>query len=119
MFLGQNGLGRTALHMATEVGHIEIIVKVCEWVKEAKLNLRDNLLLVQDKYGHTVCHLAALCDNVEAWEKVWDLANEEITTEEINIKLLLAMKRQQHTAFHLAAEDGNTYVRETMVLGQR
>lgn len=70
MFLGQNGLGRTALHVAAETGHTEIIVKVCGWVKEMKLNLRDNLLLVQDKYGHTVCHLAALCDNAEAWEKL-------------------------------------------------
>jgi hypothetical protein len=56
--------------VAAETGHTEIIVKVCGWVKEMKLNLRDNLLLVQDKYGHTVCHLAALCDNAEAWEKL-------------------------------------------------
>jgi ankyrin repeat protein len=40
--------------------------------------------------------------------KIWDLAKEELTTEEINNKLLLAKNRQQHTAFHLAAEDGNT-----------
>ena len=108
LLLGQNIWGRNALHMAAEAGHTEVIVKVCEWVKEAKLNIRDNLLLVQDNYGHTAWHLAAFCDNAEAWEKLWDLAKEELTTEEINDKLLLAKNRKQHTAFHLAAKDGNT-----------
>jgi ankyrin repeat protein len=108
LLLRQNGWGRTALHLAAEAGHTEVIVKVCEWVKGAKLNLRDNLLLVRDNYGYTAWHLAALCDNAKAWEKLWDLAKEELTTVEINNKLLLAKNRQKHTVFHLAARGGNT-----------
>jgi len=84
LLLRQNEWSRTALHMAAEASHTEVMVKVCEWVKETKLNLRDNLLLVQDKYGHIAWHLAAVCDNAEAWKKLWDLAKEELTTEEIN-----------------------------------
>ena len=65
-------------------------------------------MLVQDQYGFTAWGLPALGDKAEAWGKLWVLAKKELTTEEINNKLLLAKNRKQQTAFHLVAEDGNT-----------
>jgi hypothetical protein len=53
LLLHQIGWGQTAMHMAAEAGHTEVTVKVCEWIKEPKLNLRDNLLSFQDNCGHT------------------------------------------------------------------
>jgi len=40
-------------------------------------------------------------------QKVWDLANENLTTEEINNKMLLSKDNEGMTAWHWAALRGN------------
>jgi hypothetical protein len=48
--------------------------------------------------------LAARRGEVDALRKIWDLAKENLTTEEITYKLLLATNSEENTAWHLATE---------------
>jgi uncharacterized protein YeeX (DUF496 family) len=43
-------------------------------------------------------------------QELWDWANEKLTTEEINNKILLATDDQGRTVFHAAAECGRLEV---------
>jgi ankyrin repeat protein len=51
LLLAKDLQGQTAWHRAAEGGHTKVLEKLCEWAKEQKLNIKDNLLLVQDKEG--------------------------------------------------------------------
>ena len=53
--------------------------------------------------GRTVWHLEADWGNIEAFEKFLECAKENLTTEEINNKLLLATNNEGRTAWQLAA----------------
>jgi len=48
--------------------------------------------------------------NLEVLQKVWELAEEKLTTEEINNKLLLGTDNKGKAAWHYAAENGNLEV---------
>jgi hypothetical protein len=39
-------------------------------------------------------------------QKIWDLAKDSVTTEELRIKLLLATDNDRNTAWHNAANRG-------------
>jgi hypothetical protein len=41
-------------------------------------------------------------------QKIWDLANDSLTTEEIKNNLLLTTISEGNTAWHLVAKSGNT-----------
>jgi len=47
-------------------------------------------------------------------EKLWNMAKEELTAEELKNKLLLAKNREQQTALHLSAVKGNPYALEKL-----
>ena len=53
-------------------------------------------------------HVAAECGIEEMLQKVWEWTKEELTTEEIKNKLLLATDNKGRNAWQLAAE-GHTY----------
>ena len=45
--------------------------------------------------------------NLEVLLNIWEFAEEKLTVEEINNKLLLGTDNRGKTAWHLAAEEGN------------
>jgi len=62
------------------------------------------LLLGTDSKGNTAWHLAAKRGDLEKLKKVWEWAEEKLTTEEINNKLLLGTDDEGSMDWHLAAE---------------
>jgi endo-1,4-beta-D-glucanase Y len=48
-----------------------------------------------------------MCGNLMILQQVWDWAKENLTTDEINNKLLLGTNCEGMTAWHLTAEWGN------------
>ena len=65
------------------------------------------LLLAQDNEGKSAYFMATERDNIQVLEKLWECANEKLTTEEINNKLLLATDNAGMTAWQRAAYTGN------------
>ena len=51
--------------------------------------------------------MAAEWGNLEALQKLWEWAEEKLTTEEIKNKLLLGTDAEGRTAWYLAAEEGS------------
>jgi ankyrin repeat protein len=64
------------------------------------------LLLTTNNEGRTVFDIAADQGRLEILQKVWEWANEKLTTEEINKKLLLATDNEERTVLHIAALHG-------------
>jgi hypothetical protein len=95
---------QTAWHRAAEAGKTNVLQKLCEWVKEAKLHLENNPLLTQDKDGKTALHLAARAGRAEIWE--W--AKKELKPEELKNKFILPKSRMQVTSYHVTADIDNT-----------
>ena len=65
--------------------------------------MNNNLLLAEDRVGRTALHHASYSGNIQILERIWKLANEHLTTEELN-KLLLAQDDESKTTWHVAAE---------------
>ena len=75
--------------------------------KELQLNpreIRNKLLLVQEKDGRNAWFLAAKSGNVKVLEERWVLAKEKGNQEEMNSRLLLAQNEYGQTALHVTAE---------------
>jgi hypothetical protein len=53
--------GRTAGHLAVEMGNTGTLEEIFHWVKEAKLNFEVDLLLVEDRNGQTPLQLLEEC----------------------------------------------------------
>ena len=68
------------------------------------------MLLGIDKFGTTAWHIAAERGNSEILQKLWEWAKENLTTEEINNKLLLMTDEEGKTAWHIAAKRGNSEI---------
>ena len=51
--------------------------------------------------------MAAIWGNLEALQNVWEWANENLITDEINNKIYQALKMREFTFWHVAAEQGN------------
>jgi len=49
---------------------------------------------------------------LEILQKVWEWANEKLTTEEIINKLLLATDKWRRTVFHMEADQGRLEILE-------
>jgi len=104
MLLAKDQQEQTAWYWAAEGGHTNVLQKLCEWVKNAKLHLENNLLLTQVKDGKSALHLAALAERAEVWE--W--AKKELTPEELKNTFLLPKSSMQVAACHVEADMGNT-----------
>jgi len=79
LLLAKSKQGQTALHMAVQKNHIEILQKLWVWTEEWQLNtnaLKKNLLLAKYKDGNTVWHYAACFGKLEALQTLWNLAKE-------------------------------------------
>jgi endo-1,4-beta-D-glucanase Y len=61
------------------------------------------LLLGAHNEGRTVWHVAAKCGNLKIFPKIWEWANEKLTTEDINNKRLLSTENKGKTLWHVAA----------------
>ena len=68
------------------------------------------MLLGTGKNGRTAWHYAAKRGNTEILQNVWEWAKGNLTTEEINNKLLLGTNIARRTAWHRAAERGNSEI---------
>jgi ankyrin repeat protein len=68
--------------------------------------MKNKLLLATDSKGNTVLHTAAFQGRLDIFNKVWDLAEDNLTTEEMKNKLLLAANSNGNTAWHLAKRWG-------------
>jgi len=104
LLLAQSEERATALHLAADGNHVEILKKLWVWAKEEQMNrnkLKKKLLLAKDKYGYTAWHQAAERGSLEALETLWRWAKEvELNPDE----LLLAQNEERETALHLAAK---------------
>ena len=65
------------------------------------------MLFSTDNWGTTVWHWAAMRSRLETLQELWDLAKENLTTEEINNKLLFGTENEGKTVWHLAATRGH------------
>jgi ankyrin repeat protein len=65
------------------------------------------LLLATNFDGNTAGHMAVKRGKLAVLQKIWELAKENLTTEEIKSKLLLATDSDGNTTLHLAAEGSN------------
>jgi ankyrin repeat protein len=65
------------------------------------------LLLGTDNGLRTAWHWAAESGNLETLHKIRNWAEEKLTTEQINNKMLLGTDNGGRTAWHCAAERGN------------
>jgi len=54
--------------------------------------------------------VAAKWGNLQVLKKMWEWAEKNLTTEEINNNLLLAIDKKGRTAWHVAAKDGELEV---------
>jgi len=57
----------------------------------------------------TVWHVAAELGNLELLQNIWEWAKENIKTEDLNNKLLLATDNMERTVCHMAARGGGTW----------
>jgi len=64
------------------------------------------LLLGTDNYGKTAWHIAAQRGNSEYLQKLWEMAKENQTPEEIKNKLLLGTDQYGRTAWHKCSRSG-------------
>jgi len=55
----------------------------------------------------TAWHWAVFSGDLDILHKIWEWAEEKLTTEEINIKLLLGTDSKGRTAWHSAAKVSN------------
>jgi ankyrin repeat protein len=53
--------GRTAGHLAAEMGNAETLKKIFDWAKEEKLDIEVDLLLAKDRNGQTPLELLKDC----------------------------------------------------------
>jgi len=65
------------------------------------------LLLATDYLGVSAMHWAACRGTLDVLMKIWVWAENNLTTEELNKKLLLATDNNVWTAWHLTAHQGN------------
>jgi ankyrin repeat protein len=96
------------LNQAAREGNANIIGFLLNSLQEA--DHRDSLiqlLLAKDNERKTAWHLAVFWGNMEALQKLWECANENLTREELKNKYVSAQDSGKKTAWHVAAEEGN------------
>ena len=95
------------LHRAAEEGNGNIVAILLESLQASEnTDTMRQLLLAKDKERKSVNFMARERGNIQVLKKLWEFANEKLTTEEINNKLLLATDKEGMTAWHRAACEG-------------
>jgi len=110
MLLAKDCDGRTAWHMTTERGDVELLEKLWDCAKKLQLkaeDLRNEMLLSKDKSGQTTWHIAASRGHVELLQKMWNCAKElQLKPDELRDEVLLSKDKYGRTAWHIAASRG-------------
>ena len=101
MLLAKDKKGYSLWHHAAYFGKLEALETLRSWAKKAELN-PDELLLAQAEDGETVLHVAVKRNQVEILEILWVWAEEQLNTNELRKKLLLAKDKSGYTALEHA-----------------
>jgi len=73
MVLDKDGFERTAWHIASEKGQIELLRKLLEWAKEVLTPEKlKRMFLGIDGYERTASHIASEKDQIELLQKLWE-----------------------------------------------
>ena len=91
--------------------------KLFDWAKEVQLNrdeLKNKVLLDQEKEGRSTWFLAAYSGKVRLLQELWDLARRKGNTKEISSKLLLARSEFGETVLHMAVAGCSAMILEKM-----
>jgi len=103
-------LGKCAelmLHRAAKEGNGNIVAILLESLQASEnTDTMCQQLLAQDNKGKTAYFMATERGNIQVLKKLWEFANKNLTTEEMNNKLLLATDKEGMTAWHRAAYEG-------------
>jgi ankyrin repeat protein len=121
LLTGKEYSGETVWHKAANKGELNVLQKITDSAKDilTKEQITNILLLptktgkhwfISDDNGYTAWQLAALSGKVEVLKEIWSLAKDNLTTEDIKNKLLLATNSERYTAWHLAALSGKVDV---------
>jgi hypothetical protein len=74
----------------------------------------NKILLEKDGAGNNVLHHVFLCGFEQTLERIWKLAEEQLTPNELN-ELLLAQNNHRATALHMAAYLGKVEVLDRLL----
>ena len=95
------------LHRAAQEGNGNIVAILLDSLQAAEhTDTLVQMLLAKDDESKTAWIMATERGNLQVVEKLWDCANEKLTTEEIKINLLLATDDLGRTVLHMAAGTG-------------
>jgi len=99
------------LYRAVDECNVNIVKIVSDSLEAAEhTDTWVQMLLVKDDKEKTAWIMATERGNIELLEKLWECANEKLTTEEINKKLLLATDVDRRTVFHMATDRGRVEI---------
>ena len=104
-----NELGKTALHLATENNHINVVEVLLRHKRLSREKII-NLMGAKDKKGNTVFHYAAKSGHTEVVKKIFAAIKELGIKGEDAYKLLAQKDDGGNTVFHYAAKSGHTEV---------
>jgi hypothetical protein len=91
------------LHRAALEGNADIIKFLLDSVRAGgNKDTARRLLLGKGELKRTAWYMAAVRGELDVLEKIWEFANENLTTEEMKNKLLLATDFDGNTAWHMA-----------------
>jgi len=103
-------LGKCAelmLHRAAEEGNGNFVAILLESLHASEnTDTMRQLLLAKDKERKSAYFVATERGNIQVLKKLWEFANEKLSTEEINNKLLLDTDKEGMTGWHRAACEG-------------
>ena len=91
--------------------------KLLDWAKEVQHNrdeLRNKLLLDEEKVGRRTWFLVAYSGKVRLLQELWDLARRKGNTKEINSKILLARNEFGDSLLHMAVAGCSAMILEKM-----
>ena len=106
---GLGKYGKEIFKKAVSEGNANIVGLLLDCVQAADhTDSVNEMLLANYSIRGTAWHNAIYQNNIHILEKLWEWAKENITTEEINNKLLLATDGQGSSVWHLAAKRGKS-----------
>ena len=95
------------LHRAVDECNVNIVAILSDSLEAAEhTDTWVQMLLVKDDKGKTAWIMAIERGNIQLLEILWECANEKLTAEEINNKLLLATDVDRKTIFQMATNQG-------------
>jgi hypothetical protein len=103
--------GVQILYHAAVEDHVNIIRFLLECLQiEKDKDILIQLLEAQYKGRQTAWHVAGIWGNLKVLQMLWVCAKENLSTEELHRKYLLAKDSKGKTAWHVAAEKGKLEV---------